>query len=89
MGVIGESWCLLELTLRVSSKYNLQFSGSRGFMLGDIFGLRAGLTRFDGAMLFLFFVARPNLESVLLTPPTEKAGLVGDETALSMGLGLP
>jgi hypothetical protein len=58
-------------------------------MLGDILGLRAGLTRLDGAMLFLFFVPRQSLESVLLTLPTEKAGLVGDETALSIGLGLP
>jgi hypothetical protein len=53
-------------------------------MLGEIFGLKAGLTRVDGAILFLFFVLRP-----LLTLLIEKAGLVGDDTALSIGLGLP
>lgn len=61
-------------------------SGSRGFMLGDIFGLNAGLTRLE-LTLFLFFELRADLGSPLL--PGAKAGLVGEEIALIIGLGLP
>lgn len=58
-------------------------------MLGEILGLRAGLTRVDGAAVFLFFELRPSFASVRLPVPIEKAGLVGDEMALSIGLGFP
>lgn len=57
-------------------------------MLGEIFGLSAGLTRFE-LTLFLFFELRLDFGSPLLLVPDANAGLVGDETALSIGLGLP
>lgn len=56
-------------------------------MLGDIFGLKAGLTRFE--TLFLFFALRPSFESVFFPFPVANSGLVGDATALSIGLGFP
>jgi hypothetical protein len=61
-------------------------SGSRGFMLGEILGLRAGLTRFE-LTLFLFFGLRASFRS-LLPLIMEKAGLVGVDMASIIGLGL-
>lgn len=63
-------------------------SGSRGFMLGEILGLRAGLTRLE-LTLFLFFELRAVFESALLPEAMEKAGLVGVDMGSSIGLGLP
>jgi hypothetical protein len=62
-------------------------SGSSGFMLGEILGLRAGLTRFE-LTLFLFFGFRAILRS-LLPLVMEKAGLVGVDMPSIIGLGLP
>jgi hypothetical protein len=56
-------------------------------MLGDILGLRAGLTRFV-LTLFLFFGFRASFRS-LLPLVMEKAGLVGVDMASIIGLGLP
>lgn len=61
--------------------------GSRGFILGEIFGLKAGLTKVE-VMLFLFLGSRLDFESPLLDEGV-KAGLVGVDMPLSMGLGLP
>lgn len=57
-------------------------------MLGEILGLSAGLARVV-LTLFLFFTPRLFLGSALLPLPKAKAGLVGEATALSIGLGLP
>jgi hypothetical protein len=62
-------------------------SGSRGFMLGEILGIKAGLTRFE-LTLFLFFGLRANFRS-LFPLVMEKAGLVGVDMASIIGLGLP
>jgi hypothetical protein len=59
--------------------------GSRGFILGEIFGLSAGLTRVEH-VLFLFFALRANLGSLFFPLVTEKAGLIGVEAASIMGL---
>ena len=63
-------------------------SGSRGLILGDIFGRRAGLTSVE-LTLFLFLVLRPALGSGRLPLPRARAGLIGEATAPSIGLGLP
>lgn len=55
-------------------------------MLGDILGLRAGLTRFE-LTLFLFLGLRASFGS-FLPLVMEKAGLVGVDMASSIGLGL-
>lgn len=55
-------------------------------MLGDIFGLSAGLTRFE-LTLFRFLGFRAGLSS-FLPFVIENAGLVGVDIASSMGLGL-
>jgi hypothetical protein len=55
-------------------------------MLGEILGLRAGLTRFE-LTLFLFFGLRASFRS-LLPLIMEKAGLVGVDMASIIGLGL-
>jgi hypothetical protein len=57
-------------------------------MLGEIFGLSAGLTRVEH-VLFLFFALRANLGSPFFPFVMEKAGLVGVDITSSMGLGLP
>jgi hypothetical protein len=54
-------------------------------MLGDIFGLSAGLTSVE-LELFLFLL-RASFESPFL--PKGNPGLVGDATALREGLGFP
>lgn len=56
-------------------------------MLGEIFGLNAGLTRLE-LMLFLFFELRASFAS-FLPLVVENAGLAGVEVGPSMGLGLP
>ena len=61
-------------------------SGSRGFMLGDILGLSAGLTRFE-LTLFLFLGFRADFNS-LFPLVIENAGLVGVDMASSIGLAL-
>jgi hypothetical protein len=61
---------------------------TKGLILGEILGLIAGLTSAE-LTLFLFFELRPILGSSFLAAPKRTAGLVGDDTALSMGLGLP
>ena len=55
-------------------------------MLGEIFGLNAGLTRLE-LTLPLFFKLRP-FASTLFPEVIENAGLVGVDMASSMGLGL-
>lgn len=55
-------------------------------MLGEIFGLKAGLTRVE-LTLFLFFGLRASFCS-LLPLVMEKAGLVGVDAHSIMGLGL-
>ena len=55
-------------------------------MLGEILGLRAGLTRFE-LTLFLFLGLRAGFRS-FLPFVMEKAGLVGVDIASSIGLGL-
>lgn len=55
-------------------------------MLGEIFGLKAGLTRFE-LTLPLFFELRP-LSSAFFVEVIENAGLVGVDMASSIGLGL-
>lgn len=60
-------------------------SGSKGFMLGEILGINAGLTRWE-LTLFLFLGLRASFASLLLLV-IEKAGLVGVDMASSMGLG--
>lgn len=67
--------------------YDLPLSEINGLILGEIFGLSAGLTSVE-LTLFLFFGFRPAFDSILFVPPI-KAGLVGDATALSMGLVFP
>jgi hypothetical protein len=62
-------------------------SGRRGFILGEILGRRAGLTRFE-LTLFLFFGLRASFGS-FLPFAMEKAGLVGVDMGSSIGLGLP
>src|SRR4051812_18578111 len=57
-------------------------------MLGEIFGRKAGLTSAE-LTLFLFLELRATLESTLFPLVMPNPGLVGDETALSIGLGLP
>jgi hypothetical protein len=56
-------------------------------MLGEIFGRRAGLNMLE-LTLFRFLGLRAPLGSPLLLPFSAKPGLMGDATALSMGLGL-
>jgi hypothetical protein len=67
---------------------NIPLADIRGLILGDIFGLIAGLTRVEET-LFLFFKLRPALDSDRLVLPCANAGVVGDATALSIGLGFP
>lgn len=62
-------------------------SGSKGLMLGEILGRKAGLTRVD-VTLFRFLDGRADLGSIFLLVPGKNAGLVGEEIALSIGLGL-
>jgi hypothetical protein len=57
-------------------------------MLGEIFGLRAGLTRVEH-VLFLFLALRANFGSPFFPFVMEKAGLVGVDAASIIGLGLP
>jgi hypothetical protein len=57
-------------------------------MLGEIFGLSAGLTMVEQT-LFLFLALRTNFGSPFFPFVMEKAGLVGVDMASSMGLGLP
>lgn len=54
-------------------------------MLGEIFGLSAGLTSVEH-VLFLFFAFLANLGSLFLVFVVENAGLVGVEAASIMGL---
>ena len=90
----GEHACYRLCLLHVRKKVNknneqnlpLQPSGSRGLIIGDIFGLNAGLTRFE-LTLFRFFGLRANFGSFLLLV-MENAGLVGAEAESSNGLGL-
>lgn len=56
-------------------------------MLGEIFGSSAGLTRFE-VTLFRFLDDLPDFESTFPLVFEKNAGLLGDEMALSMGLGL-
>ena len=56
-------------------------------MLGEIFGLNAGLTRLE-LTLPLFFRLRPCLGSSFFPEVMENAGLVGVDMGSSMGLGL-
>jgi hypothetical protein len=75
-------------SIRVKSLHeHLQPSGSNGLMLGDILGRRAGLTIVE-VTLFRFLDRRADLGSIFLLVPGKKAGLVGEDMALSMGLGL-
>jgi hypothetical protein len=71
-----------------SFKEFLPFSpaASIGLILGEIFGLNAGLTRLE-LTLPLFFVLRP-LASSFFPEVNENAGLVGVDIASSIGLGL-
>lgn len=57
-------------------------------MLGEIFGLSAGLTKVE-LTLFLFFALRPNLGSGFFPFVMLNAGLVGVDMASIMGLGRP
>jgi hypothetical protein len=57
-------------------------------MLGEIFGLRAGLMSVEH-VLFLFFAFRANFGSPFFPFVIEKAGLVGVDIASIIGLGLP
>jgi hypothetical protein len=57
-------------------------------MLGEIFGMSAGLTRVEH-VLFRFFGLRASLASVFLPFVMENAGLVGVDAASIIGLGLP
>ena len=57
-----------------------------GLILGEIFGLNAGLTRLE-VTLPLFLVLRP-LASSFFPEVNEKAGLVGVDIASSIGLSL-
>ena len=61
-------------------------SGRRGFMLGEIFGMSAGLAMVEH-VLFRFFAVRANLESPFFPFVMENAGLVGVDASI-MGLGL-
>lgn len=63
-------------------------SGSSGLILGEIFGLSAGLTRVE-LVLFLFLGLRASLGSSFLPLVIVKAGLVGVDIASIIGLGLP
>jgi hypothetical protein len=56
-------------------------------MLGEIFGLRAGLTRVE-QVLFLFFALRAIFGSGFFPFVMEKAGLVGVDMGSIIGLGL-
>lgn len=62
-------------------------AASRGLILGEIFGLNAGLTRL-ALMLPLFFTLRPVFASSFLLDVMEKAGLAGVDIGSSIGLGL-
>lgn len=66
----------------------MEHSGNSGFMLGEILGLSAGLTRAE-LVLFRFLLIRDPLASFFLLLFSAKPGLVGDVSALSMGLGFP
>ena len=57
-------------------------------MLGEIFGLRAGLTRVEH-VLFRFFVLRASFRSIFFPFVMEKAGLVGVDAESIIGLGPP
>jgi hypothetical protein len=57
-------------------------------MLGENFGLRAGLMWAEH-VLFLFFVLRANFGSPFFPFVIEKAGLVGVDMGSIMGLGPP
>lgn len=89
----GHGCCQLPLLqIRLDSKSDtegylpLPPSGSKGFMLGEILGLNAGLTRLE-LTLFLFLGLRASFGS-FLPLVIEKAGLVGVDMASSIGLGL-
>jgi len=84
MGIIGNS-CHISAKIHFADMSNLPPSGRRGLMLGEILGRKAGLTRLD-VTLFLFLEFRADLASPFLL---NNAGLVGDEPALSIGLGFP
>lgn len=56
-------------------------------MLGEIFGLKAGLTRLE-LTLPLFFALRPPFASSFFPDVIENAGLVGVDMGSSIGLGL-
>lgn len=77
---------IASIAVRTLNGYS-QPSGSNGLMLGEILGRRAGLTRVE-VTLFRFLDGRTDLESIFLVPG-KNAGLVGEEIALSMGLGFP
>jgi hypothetical protein len=88
VSVISGAWRLLEFVIVHVSCGSLPFSpaASIGLILGEIFGLNAGLTRLE-LTLPLFFALRP-LASSFLPEVIEKAGLVGVDMASSIGLGL-
>lgn len=56
-------------------------------MLGEIFGMSAGLARVEH-VLFRFFAVRANLDSIFFPFVMETAGLVGVVVGSSIGLGL-
>lgn len=55
-------------------------------MLGEILGLKAGLTSAE-PVLFLFLLLRPPLPSAFPLLPEDPGGPVGDRMALLLGLG--
>ena len=77
-----------HISFHIALDLPLPPSGRRGLMLGDIFGLKAGLTRVE-QVLFLFFALRANFGSPFFPFVMEKAGLVGVDMGSIIGLGLP
>ncbi len=55
-------------------------------ILGEILGSKAGLTKVE-VTLFRFLDKRADFGSTFLFVPGKNAGLVGELTALSIGLG--
>jgi len=87
VGIISTAYRMISLIGFMGKSLNLPLppSGSKGFMLGEIFGLSAGLTSVEH-VLFLFFAFLANLGSLFLVFVVENAGLVGVEAASIMGL---
>lgn len=78
----------ISLCAQIESTRNSRFapSGSRGLMLGEIFGMSAGLAMVEH-VLFRFFAVRANLVSPFFPFVMENAGLVGVDAPSTIGLG--